>query len=104
MTEFKRTQEMHQYYRDILVKTYFFDEFGKIPKDKLIALIDSSACDPIFCAEALHNFQSGLPAAKDLALKQMVMLIAQSHLSMDKHRNGIKARCPQPTKKGFATG
>tara|TARA_B100000530_G_scaffold336917_1_gene293412 strand:+ start:8012 stop:10093 length:2082 start_codon:yes stop_codon:yes gene_type:complete len=104
VTEFKRTQEMHQYYRDILVKTYFFDEFGKIPKDKLIALIDSSACDPISCAEALHNFQSGLPAAKDLALKQMVMLIAQSHLSMDKHRNGIQSPLPAAYKKGIRDG
>ena len=47
MTEFKRTQEMHQYYRDSLVKTYFFDEFGKIPKDTLISLIDTNSCDPV---------------------------------------------------------
>ena len=104
MTEFKRTQEMHQYYRDSLVTTYFFDEFGKIPKDKLISLIDSNACDPILCAEALHSIQSGLPAAKDLALKQMVMLITQSHLSMDKHRNGIQTPLPVAYKKGIRDG
>ena len=55
MTEFKRTQDMHQYYRDVLVKTYFFDEFGKIPKDTLISLIDTNACDPVHCAEVLHG-------------------------------------------------
>jgi FkbM family methyltransferase len=104
VTEFKRTQEMHQYYRDILVKTYFFDEFGKIPKDKLIPLIDTNSCDPILCAEALHGLQSGLPATKDLALKQMVLLIAQSHLSMDKHRNGIQTPLPAAYKKGIRDG
>ena len=104
MTEFRRSQEMHQYYRDSLVKTYFFDEFGKIPKETLISLIDTNACDPVLCAETLHSVQSGLPAAKDLALKQMVMLIAQSHLSMDKHRNGIQTPMPAAYKKGIRDG
>ncbi len=104
MTEFKRTQAMHQYYRDILVKTYFFDEFGKIPKDTLISLIDTNACDPVYCAEVLHGVQSGLPAIKDQALRQMIMLIAQSHLSMDKHRNGIQTPMPATYKKGIRDG
>jgi hypothetical protein len=104
VTEFKRTQEMHQYYRDILVKTYFFDEFGKIPKDKLIPLIDTNSCDALMCAETLHGLQSGLPAVKDLALKQMIMLIAQSHLSMDKHRNGIQTPLPAAYRKGIRDG
>lgn len=95
---------MHQYYRDMLVKTYFFDEFGIIPKDKLISLIDSNACDPIMCAETLHSLQSGLPATKDLALKQMIMRIAQSHLSMDEHRNGIQTPLPPAYKKGIRDG
>jgi FkbM family methyltransferase len=104
VTEFKRTQEMHQYYRDSLVKTYFFDEFGKIPKDTLISLIDTNSCDPVQCAETLHVLQSGLSPAKDLALKQMIMLIAQSHLSMDKHRNGIQTPMPAAYKKGIRDG
>ncbi|WP_394672612.1 hypothetical protein [Limnobacter sp.] len=104
MTEFKRSQEMHQYYRDSLVKTYFFEELGKIPKETLISLIDTNACDPVLCAETLHAVQSGLPAAKDLALKQMIMLIAQSHLSMDKHRNGIQTPLPAAYKKGIRDG
>ncbi|MEQ9106886.1 MAG: hypothetical protein RLO04_05430 [Limnobacter sp.] len=104
MTEFKRTQEMHQYYRDSLIKTYFFEEIGKIPKETLTALIDSNSCDPIQCAETLIPLQSGLPAVRDLALKQMVLLIAQSHLSMDKHRNGLQTPLPAAYKKSIRDG
>jgi len=104
VTEFKRTQDMHQYYRDSLVKTYFFDEFGKIPKDTLISLIDTNSCDPVYCAEVLQGVQSGLPAVKDQALRQIIMLIAQSHLSMDKHRNGIQTPMPAAYKKGIRDG
>jgi tetratricopeptide (TPR) repeat protein len=104
VTEFKRTQEMHQYYRDSLIKTYFFEEIGKIPKETLTALIDSNSYDPLLCAETLIPLQSGLPAVRDLALKQMVLLIAQSHLSMDKHRNGLQTPLPAAYKKSIRDG
>ncbi|WP_370263060.1 FkbM family methyltransferase [Limnobacter sp.] len=104
MTEFKRSRAMHQYYRDSLVQTYFFDEIGKTPKDTLISLIDAKACDPILAAETLHNMQTGLPPAKDLALRQMVLLIAQSHLCMDKHRQGLQTALPAAFGKGIRDG
>jgi FkbM family methyltransferase len=104
VTEFKRTQEMHQFYRDSLVKTYFFDEFGEIPRETINALIESNSCDTLLCAETLFPLNSGLPADRDLALKQMLMLITQSNLSMDKHRDGLQTPLPKAYKKSIRDG
>ena len=104
MTEFRRSKAMHQYYRDSLVQTYFFDEIGQTPREALISLIDAKACDPILAAETLHGLKTGLPPAKDLALRQMVLLIAQSHLCMDKHRLGVQTTLPPAFSKGIRDG
>ena len=104
MTEFKRAQEMHQHYRDSLVQTYFFNDIGKVDKEIIATITESNSCDTMLCTEILIPLSTGLSPVRELALKQMLILITQSNLFMDRHRNGLQTPLPVSYQKGIRDG
>lgn len=94
MSQYKRAQLMHQYYRDALIQRFNFDDVGNLPKQWILAFLDSKTCDTLAVAEQIRMMDSGLPQEQDSALKEMLLLIAHSNLAMDQHRGGLQSPLP----------
>lgn len=94
MSQYKRAQLMHQYYRDALIQRFNFDDVGSLPKEWILTFLDSKSCDTLAIAEQIRMMSSGLPEAEDSALKEMLLLIAHSNMAMDHHRGGLQTPMP----------
>jgi FkbM family methyltransferase len=94
MSQYKRAQLMHQYYRDALIQRFNFDDVGTLPKEWILTFLDSKTCDTLAVAEQIRMMNSGLPENEDSALKEMLLLIAHSNMAMDQYRAGLQTPMP----------
>ncbi|KMK81633.1 hypothetical protein [Pectobacterium brasiliense] len=93
MTEYKYAKSMSQFYRDVFSRELELGDVGNLPQEFVAAIIEGNT-DTLLINKKLFDYDSGLEASHDAALKQLLLTISLGNIAFDGKFEGKNVRLP----------
>ncbi|MEI7340867.1 hypothetical protein WCT87_05205 [Pectobacterium brasiliense] len=93
MTEYKYAKSMSQFYRDVFSRELELGDVGNLPQEFVAAIIEGNT-DTLLINKKLFDYDSGLEASHDTALKQLLLTISLANIAFDGKFEGRNVRLP----------